>query len=567
MRLSLTPLLVLLLCTCVRAQHTSSAEGGPLRSARDSLREILRTTPDTTARLAALWELEDIYRTNLNRYDSSFLLAREMYDLARRAGRKDWQFRALQSLGWSQQRSGNRPAAIGYFRQAAALARGLGEGEPEVLALIGLASAFSLDGSISPIDSARRAMRRAYAIVTSDSTTRARQGWYVISTLAQTYAGRSPRRAAAYYREALLAAPTEQNKQHVLYQLLEIAFDARDYPEVITLVRRINSLNRGERVRGYVNYYLGVAYRETGNTDSVFHYMNAYASALHANADRRRETAVADAEARFQTREKQAEIDRLALEDEVSKLQIARQRSALLAGLVLLVLLGGFTYFLLVQRRRITRQNATIRRTLGEKEILLREIHHRVKNNLQMISSLLSLQGDYIEDAAALDAIEMGQQRVRSMAIIHQRLYLRDEVTTAVSARDYLDQLIRELMGTLNVAGKALSLKKYLEDIELDIDRMIPLGLIANELITNALKYAFRGREAGAFTVRFERVGPGIRLLIADDGTGGEFTLDKPGSFGHLLIRSFTEQLEGTLLVDSTDGTRVELVFPAEATE
>lgn len=236
------------------------------------------------------------------------------------------------------------------------------------------------------------------------------------------------------------------------------------------------------------------------------------------------------------------------------------------SGLVILGLLSAFLYFLLQQRRRIVAQNATIKQSLFEKDTLLKEIHHRVKNNLQMVSSLLSLQADYIEDDAALDAIEMGQQRVRSMAIIHQRLYLRDEVTTSVNARDYLDQLIGELMSALNINGLALKLNKQLEDIDLNIDRLIPLGLVANEVITNALKHAFTGRERGELTVSFRRVADEIELLIIDDGIGSGGFVGHDDSFGNLLVRTFTEQLEGTLLIDGKEGTMVRLRFPSATT-
>ncbi|PPK88156.1 two-component sensor histidine kinase [Neolewinella xylanilytica] len=200
--------------------------------------------------------------------------------------------------------------------------------------------------------------------------------------------------------------------------------------------------------------------------------------------------------------------------------------------------------------RKISYQKEGLQQLHDQKDLLLREIHHRVKNNLQMVSSLLSLQTQFIEDPAAWDAIEMGRQRVRSLAILHQRMYLRDHMTPAVNARSYLDQLIRELLQTLNVGGINLQLQKRLEDIDLDIDRLIPLGLIANEVITNAIKHAFTLRNAATLTVELLRDADDIELRIADDGRGiRPEEISGKESFGSLLIHTFAEQLDGRLSI------------------
>lgn len=305
------------------------------------------------------------------------------------------------------------------------------------------------------------------------------------------------------------------------------------------------------------------AFAGLGQVDSIVFHYDKYGALTSKITDSLQLKTVAEMEAKFQNNEKQAEIDRLALEAEVKSLQLKRQSWLIGGGLLVLGLLGSFLYFLLQQRSRIRAQNETISQALAEKNTLLKEIHHRVKNNLQMVSSLLSLQSDYIEDDAALDALQMGQRRVRSMAIIHQKLYMRDEVSTAVSAKDYLDQLISELMQTLNVSGIPLKMTKQIEDINLDIDRLIPLGLVANEVITNAMKYAFVNRDSGELDINFRRAGENVELIIADDGPGLRQELSKQSdSFGSLLIQTFAEQLEGTVVVDATEGTRVTLRFP-----
>ncbi len=309
--------------------------------------------------------------------------------------------------------------------------------------------------------------------------------------------------------------------------------------------------------------YLSRAYEGLNDPARALTYHKRYKEVSDSIYQRDHLEEITTRDALYQKARQEEEIARLGQQNALSRVEIGRKNTALLAAGSGLVLISLFALVFWLLYRKINVQKAGLELLNRQKDTLLREIHHRVKNNLQMVSSLLSLQSEFIEDDAALDAIQMGQRRVRSMAIIHQKLYLRDEITTSVSARQYLDQLIGELMSTLNVSGIPLRMEKDLEDIELDIDRMIPLGLIANEVITNAMKYAFTGRKSGELNVGFRRVGAEVELCISDDGPGlnAAATVGND-SFGGLLIRTFTEQLDGRLEVDGAEGTSVRLRFP-----
>lgn len=309
---------------------------------------------------------------------------------------------------------------------------------------------------------------------------------------------------------------------------------------------------------------LSEVHENSGNPTQALFFYKALKTVSDSIYRRDHLEEIATQNARYEKAKQDQEIALLGRQNALTAATLQRRNLALLAAGFCLLVLGIFSLVAWRLIRKISRQKATLQLLHNQKDTLLREIHHRVKNNLQLVSSLLSLQSDFIEDDAALDAIRMGQQRVRSMAIIHQRLYLRDALTTTVSAREYLEQLIGELMTTLNVKGLNLKLEKHLEDIELDIDRLIPLGLVANEVITNAMKHAFTGRENGRLVVTFRRAADQIELEITDDGLGFSTGLAGPkDSFGNLLIRTFTEQLEGELVMDGTNGTRVQLLFPA----
>ncbi|MEM6772589.1 MAG: sensor histidine kinase, partial [Bacteroidota bacterium] len=312
--------------------------------------------------------------------------------------------------------------------------------------------------------------------------------------------------------------------------------------------------------RAYGKYYAAL-----GNIDSVEYYLDAFADAKDREADTLRIGEVAKLEVQFQSREQQAEIERLALEDKLNQAKLRRQRTVIGGGLVVVGLLGSLLWWIFTQRRRIGAQNVVIRQALKDKDVLLKEIHHRVKNNLQLVSTLLSLQSEFVEERAALDALQMGKSRVRSMALIHQKLYLGEAVSTQVDAKDYLERLVHDVVDTHRIPDTSIGVTTKIEELTLDIDTIIPLGLIANEAVTNAVKYAYRNREQGELYVALQHTSKGCQLTIRDDGPGltEEVLTEENGAFGQLLMQTLSEQLEGELLVNNTDnGVEVLLRFP-----
>lgn len=308
---------------------------------------------------------------------------------------------------------------------------------------------------------------------------------------------------------------------------------------------------------------IGQAYKGLRQLDSTVHYLELEANLRQEIKEKERIKVLADMEGKFQTAEKQREIDKLEYEEKLSQAQIQRQGWIIGLGLLALGLVSFLLYRVFRQRERISEQSQALAKSLEDKETLLKEIHHRVKNNLQMVSSLLSLQSRYVSDDTAVAALKMGNSRVRSMALIHQKLYMSDEVSTTVKAGEYLQKLLDELVGNLTPPELALTTNTDLEDLELDIDTMIPLGLIANELVTNSLKYAFKDRQKGTIDLTLKRLNGKTILHLSDDGVGtAKNPAEAPESFGYLLINSLSEQLEGELVVDGNDGMKVTLTVP-----
>jgi PAS domain S-box-containing protein len=205
-----------------------------------------------------------------------------------------------------------------------------------------------------------------------------------------------------------------------------------------------------------------------------------------------------------------------------------------------------------------------LKASLREKEVLLREIHHRVKNNLQIISSLLSLQAEHVTGERALEALQESQNRIRSMAIIHEQLYGTGNLGR-IDFLQYIRDLTAHVFRSYSMQAGRVSLDLQLEPVDLGIDRAIPCGIIINELLTNCLKHAFHGREKGTIRVELGRVGEkGFRLVVADDGAGipGGLDLAASPSLGLKLVRTLTDQLRAELKIHGGDGTTFEVIFP-----
>lgn len=263
----------------------------------------------------------------------------------------------------------------------------------------------------------------------------------------------------------------------------------------------------------------------------------------------------------YKAERRKQEIAALNKEKAQQQKQIQYQKNGLIGGGLALGFISLLSFFLYRSRRQINEQKEEIQKSHDEKDILLREIHHRVKNNLQMVSSLLTLQGKSIKDANALEAINEGKTRVRSMALIHKSLYNKDNLTS-MSVKDYLDSLTDELFKTYSIDTTLLTLKKNIMDLNIDVDTLVPLGLIINELITNSLKYAFPEGHPGELGVVLTQENDQLVLTVKDNGVGYDPTKVKENSFGSTLIGALIAQLEGTIDVDASNGTCTTVRFP-----
>ena len=212
----------------------------------------------------------------------------------------------------------------------------------------------------------------------------------------------------------------------------------------------------------------------------------------------------------------------------------------------------------------LQKEAAKTESSLQEKELLLREIHHRVKNNLQVISSLLSLQSRTSKDEQAIEMAKESQNRIKVMALIHEKLY-RSKDFANVEFNDYIKNLANDLFASYRVSASRISLKLEIEDLSLGIDTAIPTGLIINELVTNCLKYAFSKDSDGEIRISLRSLNDGQNeLIVSDNGVGIPETLDikNAESLGLRMITNLTERsLHGNVSINRNNGTEFKIIF------
>lgn len=215
-----------------------------------------------------------------------------------------------------------------------------------------------------------------------------------------------------------------------------------------------------------------------------------------------------------------------------------------------------------IKNKQIETRNEIIDKSLSEKDLLIKEVHHRVKNNLQIISSLLKLQSAKTSNLEIQSSLHEAQDRINSMALLHQLLY-RNNQMTSILFNEYLDSLIRQVSGSFSLSKKNIALETNFVELELDLDTAIPLGLITNELLSNAYKHAFTD-EGGVISVQLSKlVKNTYQLKVSDNGKGlsSNFDLSSTDSLGLDIVAILSEQINAELKIYNDNGANFEIVF------
>lgn len=343
-----------------------------------------------------------------------------------------------------------------------------------------------------------------------------------------------------------------------LASMAEWNIHAQNYPEAEqNLLEGIRLARNIQKIEPLSKLYQRLAslHRLTNHYQSAVVYMDSAQQIRDSLLNVENSRQINELDIVYQSAERERRISELRLSGLKSAQEKQAYRLILMVALAILVLL---VYLI----RKISLQKQLIQKTLAEKEVLNREIHHRVKNNLQVISGLLSLQGAYLSDAEAQQAVRDGANRVESMSLIHQQLYQHENLTL-VNMDVYLPQLASSIAQSMKPAGVDLQVR--IDVGELDVEQAIPTGLVVNELLTNCFKYAFRKMPSGTVILKCFRNGTEIQLEISDTGIGADLEKLKAGgaTFGYKMIHSFVRKLGGTINFLINGGLTVVIKFPS----
>jgi len=392
----------------------------------------------------------------------------------------------------------------------------------------------------------------------------------ILKTKAGIAAADNDRVAFAAIIDSIQAIRPEQG---VLEDLLigEEALETQDFQQVASVLERLESSTLGRYNKRTRKLEAEFA-KANGNYKLAVEKLEEYYAIKDSTLKANQTLQTYRLESEFNRKEQDAEIKGL---NEISVAQekaLAVRNTALIMGSIMLLVLAALLMGLykLYQRNQenqtqLAAQNTQISNALADNQMLIKEIHHRVKNNLQVISSLLSMQERKVTDSDTKDALKSSKTRVQSMSILHQSLYQTDKFKD-VEAEQYIARLVDNIRDTYNTDSD-LKFHIDIDPISLDVDTLIPLGLISNELICNAMKYAFEGREVGTIKYKLKESDKHITMTVSDDGVGigAEEIPQKESSLGARLIKSFSDRLDGNIKVSSDSGTTIEITFDKDS--
>jgi two-component sensor histidine kinase len=406
--------------------------------------------------------------------------------------------------------------------------------------------------------------------------------------------------AEKYYNKLLASIPENSDSPYELYAYLEMIrykIHFKKYREARKLINKAEAIYANHKLYSALKDAYRLNYLVDSSEGKLYSAVASYKKYKDISDSiftMQREQQVKNLEKQFSSEvalREELKEQRITLLRTQGKLQASELRQSgtknylLFAGLILMAIFMsiGIKVYLLKQKNNlllqkqkgeIDQQNVSLKRLIDqqvklitEKEWLVREVHHRVKNNLQIIVSLLNFQSKSLHDETAINAIKNCQNRVKTMSFIHQRLY-QSETLKSINIENYVRELVQYLRDALHFETR-IEFMQQVKSVMLDVAQVIPIGLILNEAITNAIKYAFPGRPTGKITISFDYYADDQFILnIADNGIGlpAGFDWENCNTLGSNLIQSMAEQLDASFIVKNKIGMELTFIFKCEFT-
>jgi len=382
--------------------------------------------------------------------------------------------------------------------------------------------------------------------------------------LSDSYLGLNRSDSSLYFTESAIQIfqkiSDTLNLAHALNSASSLYLSKGNYSKSLTYsldLERLNEQLNNNDIKASNALNFSKAYASLGRMSKAYFYLNISYDLRDSLLNKSMNKSINELTTKFETEKKERKIVELELDKNENVLALVSSKNQRNIFILVTLSIALFSVFLFLLVRSKSRTNRIVTKSLEERETLLKEIHHRVKNNLQIISSLLNIQAAHLKDGTAKDAVREGQNRVKSMALIHEKLYQNDNLS-GVSVDEYIANLVRNLFNSFGVDEEKISSELKIEALKLDIDTLIPLGLILNELITNSLKYAFK--DQGTIRLTLSHQQDELRFQIEDDGIGmDESTLETTNSYGWKMIQSLSRKLKAEITIDATAGTKITL--------
>lgn len=378
------------------------------------------------------------------------------------------------------------------------------------------------------------------------------------------------KKSISYYYQAL-SYYLEENYFYeacIVYQALSEIYHQNHQNDsaLVCLTKAIPLANQGgfKDLKAMCYKTLSDIYSSTGNYKEAFSIQQKYLELNDSLLNTEKVKQISEMQTKYETEKKDKEIILLNKDNELKTAANKREKLKFYYSVGILCIVGLFLFIVFIQKNKISREKKRSDQLVLDKEMLIKEIHHRVKNNLEVISSLLELQSEGIDNEKAKAAIVEGQNRVQSIALIHHKLYRTDNVS-AVNFKSFANDLFNQVSSVFKKPGTEINFELEAPEIEISIDTAVPLGLILNELLTNSFKYAVNTASKNCIRIELRPAKEEAlnTVLYRDNGPGlpDNYDLVKSSSLGMKVIQLLTKQLGGKLNFYNDNGSVFEIPF------
>jgi two-component sensor histidine kinase len=375
-------------------------------------------------------------------------------------------------------------------------------------------------------------------------------------------------KAISILEKATEESPDNSGADLNLYFLLHAKTIAKDSSNMKTALERAQKTAANEeygiRDRSLLLRTIADYLAFTGNYKEALSYRDQYIEVFEEIKEKQRDQVVLDLEAKYETEKKDAQLQLLSLEAEKNEQQLRFFAFLWIAAVIIAGLIGFFLYKNREKNKILIFQKRKLEENVEEINLLLREIHHRVKNNLQVITSMLNIQQYSISDKKAQEVIQESKNRIYSIGLIHECFY-QNQNLGEINTREYIQNLTDQLLASYQINTEKIKLETSVQDFQLDMDILVPLGMIINELVSNTFKHAFEDHEQGKLSINLEKQQDKVKLEVSDTGSGLKDTsvLENSDSFGFKMIQAFVKKLNGSLNLLNKEGATIQIEFAA----